>query len=92
METTKTDIESITNAQQELPKIFRVKAIYGATFLGGPLAAGYIMAHNYKIFGEPGKAKLSMAIAILSTLLLFLFVFNLPSSVKIPNQIIPLFY
>lgn len=74
------------------PKIFRERAIWGGTMFGGPLAAGYIIAHNFKVFGEPAKAKMTWVIAILSTVVIFAIALNLPASIKIPNQLIPLVY
>ncbi|MCX6311717.1 MAG: hypothetical protein NT084_08775 [Bacteroidetes bacterium] len=92
MESSKPNVESMLDTHQELPKIFREKPIYIATFLGGPLAAGYIMAHNFKIFGEPAKAKMAWLISILVSILLLWMVMKMPTSVKIPNQLIPLIY
>ncbi len=92
METNQSQTDSVIQINPELPKIFREKAIRGGTFLGGPLAAGYILAHNYKIFGEPEKAKKVWIGCIAFTVLLLFFIFKIPSSVKIPNEIIPLIY
>ena len=38
-------------------KIYKNRAIEIATFLGGPLVAGYLIAENFKAFNEPDKSK-----------------------------------
>lgn len=70
------------------------KAIGIATFLGGPLAAGYLIRENYLSLNKPDEAKNSLLIGIISTVLLFTGVFMVPDSImdKVPNQIIPAIY
>ncbi|MCV9933323.1 hypothetical protein OIU80_13615 [Flavobacterium sp. LS1R47] len=80
--------------QNEVPtqKIYKDRAIWVGTFLGGPLAAGYLIAENFKVFNETQKAKITWIIAIIATIIIFSGVFLIPEDVKIPNQIIPLIY
>jgi hypothetical protein len=73
-------------------KIYRDKAMYGAAYLGGPLAAGYIIAENFKAFGNNELYKRTWIITIISTIIIFTGVFFIPDSFKIPNFVIPLFY
>jgi len=40
-------------------KIYSRGAISGATLLGGPLAGAYLVAYNFGVFGERGKAQLT---------------------------------
>ncbi|MGC4058631.1 MAG: hypothetical protein QM743_11005 [Chitinophagaceae bacterium] len=42
------------------------------TFLGGPLAGGYLIAENFRTFGEPQKARITWAITIIAALLLMI--------------------
>jgi hypothetical protein len=73
-------------------KIYKIKTIQVATFVGGPLVAGYLMAENYKVFNEYGKAKMAWVYSIIATIVIFGGIFLVPDSVKIPRIIIPLIY
>jgi hypothetical protein len=37
-----------------------------ATFLGGPVGGGWLMALNYKRLGEPGKARMTIGLSVLA--------------------------
>ena len=78
----------------EIPtqKMYKKESIYGGTFLGGPLVAGYLIAENFKAFGEPGKARTSWICAIVATIVVFGSIFLIPEDVDIPNFLIPLVY
>lgn len=47
------------NVLQPIPtfKLYKDKAIYLGTFIGGPLVAGYLIAENFKQLGQLGKVK-----------------------------------
>lgn len=92
MDSTENRMETVNAIDPSLPKIYRVKGIYGASILGGPLAAGYLIAHNYKIFGETENVKKTWIISILCTIAIFIIVFSLPASTKFPSKLIPLIY
>ncbi|MEO5642533.1 MAG: hypothetical protein ABIQ40_14275 [Bacteroidia bacterium] len=92
MDNTETRVEPIDAVDPTLPKIFQGKSIYAATFIGGPLAAAYMIAHNFKVFGDSAKARSIWISSILFTVLLFVVVFNLPANIKIPNVLFPLVY
>jgi hypothetical protein len=92
MEITPTEFQQANPVQADLPKIFREQAIMRGTFLGGPLAAGYLIAHNFKVFGEKDKVRNTWIISILATVLIFYIILHLAASVKIPNQVIPFLY
>lgn len=47
-------MNTIANQQ----KAFTPKHILTATFLGGPLVIGYMLANNYKVFGKSEKCKI----------------------------------
>ena len=85
-----TEIENKT----ENIKLYSSKAISGATFLGGPLAAGYMISENFKALDKPDEGRKSLIIGIVSTVILFGGIFLLPESLidKIPRQLIPLAY
>jgi hypothetical protein len=73
-------------------KIYRDKSIWVATFIGGPLAAGYLIAENFKAFNEPYKVQKTWLYTIIFTLVIFAAIMAIPDTVKFPNQIIPLVY
>ncbi|NQZ42837.1 MAG: hypothetical protein HRT65_00875 [Flavobacteriaceae bacterium] len=82
-----------SNTTKDL-KLYSTKAIGGATFLGGPLAAGYMIGENFKALEQPQAAKKSLWIGVLSTVILFGGIFMLPKAIvdRIPRQLIPLVY
>jgi hypothetical protein len=85
-------MEQTLHIQKTAQKIYKERAIWVGTFLGGPLAAGYLIAENFKAFNEVDKAKKTWIYAILATIAVFGGVFLIPDNVEIPNQIIPIIY
>jgi hypothetical protein len=83
--------EDLLTAPPEF-KLYKENTIAGATFLGGPLVAGYLAAENFKQLGQQDKARKSWIIAILSTLAILGAIFLIPGIEKIPRYIIPLTY
>ena len=75
-------------------KIFTANAIWVGTFLGGPLAAGYFMAQNFKALNQAQWVGTTWKYTILGTILIFGTILLLPQSIidKIPNIAIPLIY
>ena len=75
-------------------KIFTNKAISVATFFGGPIAAGFLISKNFRVFGNVNAARNSIFIGVLSTFLLFAAIFIIPEHIvdKIPQPLIPLVY
>jgi len=73
------------------PKIFTNTAISIATFFGGPIAAGFLISKNYRVFGKENAARDSIYIGILSTVILFAGLFMLPEQIidKIPRSLVP---
>ncbi len=80
--------------ENNLQKIFTNKAISVATFFGGPIAAGFLISKNYKIFGDENAARNSIFIGIISTVLLFAGILMIPEHIidKIPQALIPGIY
>ena len=71
-------------------KLYRDSSLWIATFFGGPLAAGYVIAENFKDLGETSKARNTWIFTIPITILVFIAAFNIPKTVYFPNQIIPI--
>lgn len=85
-------MEQKLDNQTPTHKIYKDRAVWLGAFLGGPLAAGYIIAENFKAFNQPDKAKKTWIYTIIATIIIFGGIFSMPDSVRIPNQIIPLIY
>lgn len=85
-------MEQTLNLEVPSQKIYKDRAVWVGTFLGGPLVAGYLIAENFKAFDEPDKAKKTWWFALLATVVIFGGIFLIPDTVKIPNHIIPLVY
>lgn len=70
------------------------KAIGIATFIGGPIAAGYLIRENYKALDETEKGNNILIISIIATIALFALIFSIPEHIidKIPKVIIPAIY
>lgn len=81
---------------QELPtgKLFKARSIYIATFLGGPLVAGYLISSNYRFLNEQQNAIKTWIFTFIGIvfILFFSYLFNYNSSHKIPALLLPLIY
>ena len=55
-------------------KLYTENAIRVATFLGGPLIAGYLIADNYRQLGEERHIQTTWLITILATVAIFIIV------------------
>lgn len=72
-------------------KLYKDRAIYVGTFLGGPLVAGYLAAENFKQLGQTEKVKGAWIVAIVATIAIIGLVF-VPGIEKLPRIAIPLAY
>jgi hypothetical protein len=73
-------------------KIYTEKEIKVGTFIGGPFVAGYLMAANFKVFGNEDHAKKAMFYGIIVTIALCIGVSFIPENVNIPAPVIPITY
>ena len=89
-----TEPESQLENKTKNIKLYSSKAVTGATFLGGPLAAGYLISENFKALNKPNEGRRSLIIGIIATIALFTGMFMIPESImdKMPRQLIPLIY
>jgi hypothetical protein len=71
-------------------KLYTESAIRVATFFGGPLVAGYLIANNYKQLGETRHVQITWLITIASTVIIFGMALYLPE--KFPHLIVPIAY
>ncbi|WP_281232565.1 hypothetical protein [Flavobacterium gelatinilyticum] len=87
-----------TTAEQsnfkEIPqqKIYSEKAIRVSAFLGGPLAAGYFIAENFKVFDDYEKVKQTWIICVSSLILVLALILLLPENIDIPSIVFSLLY
>lgn len=86
-----THLESMSKPQ---PILYSKNGIHLATVLGGPVATGYLLRHNFQAFNDANKAKLSIRIGALCTAIIVVLILTLPSSVmeRLPKQLIPFLY
>jgi hypothetical protein len=84
---------NIINETKEL-KFYSQKAIGIATFIGSPLAAGYLIRENFITLNNHDKGTKALLIGIISTILLFTGIFMIPESIieAFPNQLLPAIY
>ncbi|HTA27347.1 MAG TPA: hypothetical protein VK809_06145 [Bacteroidia bacterium] len=75
-------------------KVYKANVIRGATFFGGPLVAGYMVASNFKALGDIDKIKWAWFWSILTSILIICFIFLVPDKIqdKVPNIVFPFFY
>ncbi len=86
-------IEEIDNSI-ESTKFYKSKHIGVSTFIGGPLAVGYLIYENFKALNKPDLARNAILIGAISTVLLFVIIFSIPENIidKIPSVVIPTIY
>ena len=70
-------------------KIYKERGIWLATFLGGPLVTGYLMAANFKAFGEQNKIGTTWIIAVLATISSFALAYFVPAIAQLPRVAMP---
>lgn len=71
-------------------RLYTENSIRVATFLGGPLVAGYLIADNFRQMGEIKKVQTTWLVTIPATILIFVIAFYLPE--KTPPFLIPIAY
>ena len=81
------------NPTQDI-NLYSQKSIGVATFIGGPIAAGYLVMQNFKELDKPDDGKKAFIIGVLSTIVMYIGIFMIPEAIldKIPNAIIPAVY
>jgi len=65
-------------------KIYSEKSITLATFIGGPLAAGFLIGKNFKVFGNENAARNSVMLGLISTLVIMIVLFYFPFPLPMP--------
>lgn len=84
--------EYISGEQIPVEKVYKDKEVWVAAYLGGPLTAGYMIAQNYKAFGEKQKARKTLGSGATVLAAMIVFVFFVPYGERIPNFIYAILY
>ncbi len=87
------DIHSENNKKINY-KLYTQRSITLATYIGGPVAAGWLIRENYRSLGKDDYGKHALFISIIATIFIFTAIFSIPEAVidKIPNYLIPIVY
>lgn len=85
--------EEPLNETAEL-SLYGLRSISGASYLGGPMAAAYLISENFKALGNPEKAKRIFFFGIVFTIAILGGALALPEPIldRLPNYLIPLSY
>lgn len=73
-------------------KLYTPKQISIGTFFGGPIAAGYFIAHNFKALEQPRAAKLTWILCLSFFLLLIVLTLFVPIVERIPDYVFVISY
>ena len=79
-----------SNKKESGKKVYKSGALWVATYLGGPLAAGCIFIANYETFGQPGNVRRAWLVTIIATIIIFAGAFLIPWD--LPDILFPLIY
>ena len=60
--------------------------------MGGPIATGWLMAHNFRVFKKNGLAVLSITLSVFFTIALGLGLYFLPEKYFVPRHFVPVCY
>jgi hypothetical protein len=77
------DTKSIELLSTDKKVIYTERAISGSTMLGGPLAAAYLIACNFRELGKDDQARNTWIIGVLLTLII------IPTFVLMPDSFLP---
>ncbi|MGC3977392.1 MAG: zinc ribbon domain-containing protein [Paludibacteraceae bacterium] len=85
-------VENPNKKEEEKFKLYSLRSIVAATFLGGPLVAGILIRRNSLNLGKKQEGLTALIVGIIiSTLLILIIVFTEFGN-GIPNSVIPLIY
>jgi len=85
------EIEELYEQQIALKKIYKAQAIRVATFLGGPIVGGYLIAENFKAMGQERQSKVTWIATALFTVVILAIILFVPGVEKM-RMLLPLLY
>jgi len=69
-------------------RMYKVSGVGLATFLGSPLAGGWLIARNYHALGQPEKAARAIGYSVVGTIAVLILAFFLPE--RVPGFLVSL--
>ncbi|QEM07614.1 hypothetical protein DIU31_030465 [Mucilaginibacter rubeus] len=84
--------QAVEQLEEEKPKIYTLNSIRVATFIFGPLAAGYLVSQNYKAFNEKDKSTTTWIIAVVALIAIIGLAVITSNTERFPRFIFPLAY
>ena len=83
--------ERASEAVKSAKQIYKDGAIWAATYLGGPLVAGYLIAENFKAFSETEKVRKTWIYTIVGTIIIYGGIFAIQDDIldSIPKYFMP---
>lgn len=82
----------VEQLEEEKPKIYTLNSIRVATFIFGPLAAGYLVSQNYKAFNQKDKSATTWIIAVVALIAIIGLAVITSNTERFPRFIFPLAY
>jgi len=82
--------EKYIYSQNPTEKIYKDREIWVATLLGGTLAAGYMVAQNFRALGETDKVRKTWIVTIAATAFILFASFFAPYLDRLPHFLFPL--
>lgn len=73
-------------------KYYNGRSIFVASMIGGPIAAGWLMAKNFKAVNKGEFSMATNIISMLLTIAIIYGVFQIPEEMDVPNMMIPIMY
>jgi hypothetical protein len=84
--------QAVDQLEEEKPKIYTLNSIRVATFIFGPLAAGYLVSQNYKAFNQKEKATTTLIIAVVALIAIIGLAIITSNTKRFPRFVFPLAY
>ncbi|MFS2189575.1 hypothetical protein ACCC92_23060 [Mucilaginibacter sp. Mucisp84] len=84
--------QAVEQLEEEKPKIYTLNSIRVATFIFGPLAAGYLVSQNYKAFNQKDKSTTTWIIAVVALIAIIGLAVITSNTERFPRFIFPLAY
>jgi hypothetical protein len=81
---------ALTENESGTGALYSPLQVAGASLLGGPIAACWLLAENYAVFGDPGARRLTLIWGVVGTIVILSSAFVLPEG--FPSSILPTLY
>jgi len=85
-------MQEILDEPVSLGKVFNEKSIWIASFLAGPLVAGFMLSINFKRIGKTEASTISLIFGFVILIGILMFSFLVPAADNIPNILFSIAY